>query len=121
MQVNLGRLDLLMAEPERYDGRFDPSTQQSHCGGVAQHVHADGFLTQRRTGGGRDLNVFGEPVFDGVTAERRSRPGDEKRLRWLTSTLGEPNTQERNIPDVIGVIRNFRPFPMQLTCAPVLR
>ena len=36
---------------------------------VTQHVHADGFLSQRRTGAGCYLNVFGEPMFDGVAAQ----------------------------------------------------
>ena len=35
---------------------------------VTQHMHADRFLSQRRTGAGGYLNVFGEPMFEGVTA-----------------------------------------------------
>jgi hypothetical protein len=51
------------------DCRATAGTQQSHCGGVTQHMHADGFLTQGRTDADRDLGVFGKPVFDGVAAE----------------------------------------------------
>src|SRR3981081_1169552 len=44
------------------------STRHSQEGDiVTQHMHADGFLSQRRTGAGGYLNVFGEPMFDGVT------------------------------------------------------
>jgi hypothetical protein len=65
----VGGFDLLMAEPKCYHRSFNSCPQQSHRGAVTQHMHADGFLSQRRTGAGDDLNVFGEPMFDGVTAE----------------------------------------------------
>jgi hypothetical protein len=55
-------------------------------------MHGDGFLAQGPTIAGRDLDVFGKPVFNGVTAERRARLGYEKRFRWLTSALGEPSS-----------------------------
>src|SRR6266571_1957198 len=83
-----------MAEPKCYHRRLNSRPQQSHSRAMTQYMHADGFLSQRWTAAGGYLNVFSEPMFDGVTAERRPRLGDEKWLRRFTSALGEPNTQE---------------------------
>src|SRR5258708_39597064 len=83
-----------MAEPKCYHRGLYSRPQQSHRGAMTQHMHADGFLSQRRTGAGGYLNVFGEPMCNGVPAEGRPRTGDEEWLRRLSSALAKPNTQE---------------------------
>ena len=86
-----------------------------------KHMHGHRFLRQRRTGVAGHLDVFGEPVLESVAAERFPvRVGNSGVLR-LTGALGQPDAQDGDLPDVSGVIRCFRPFPMQLTCAPAPR
>ncbi len=41
VEVDLGGVDLLVAEPERDDGGVDAGVQQPHGGGVAQRVRRD--------------------------------------------------------------------------------
>ena len=41
LQVDLGRIDAFMTEPERDDGGIDASVQQLHGRGVAQQVWCD--------------------------------------------------------------------------------
>ena len=48
VEVDLGGLDLLVAEPERDDGGVDAGVQERHRGGVPQHVRRDRLVVQRR-------------------------------------------------------------------------
>ena len=94
VQVDLGRLDLFMTEPERYDRGVDPGAQQSHGGGMAQNVHSHRFLRQRRTGVGGFLDVFGKSVFKCVAAEGASGLRGEQRGCGLSGALGKPGAQD---------------------------
>jgi len=94
VEVDLGCLDALVAEPERDDGGVDAGVQEAHRGGVAQHVRGELFLVQGRAGADRGCVVFGQSAFDGVAAEAGAAAGWKQRVVRESGALGQPRTQD---------------------------
>lgn len=78
VQVDLGRLRALVAEPERNDSGVDTRGQEPHRGGVAQRVRGDVLAHQRRAGDARGPDVLAETHGHGVAAHPASRPRGEQ-------------------------------------------
>jgi len=72
MQIKLGGLDILVSKPERDHRCVYSGPQQTHRCGMPEHVHGHRFLGEGGTGIGSQLHVFGEPVFESITAECRA-------------------------------------------------
>ncbi len=115
MEVDLGGFDLLMPEPEGDHGAVDVGLQETHRGGVAQHVGCDVLGNDRwaSLGGGR--GVLGESLLERVAAEPPSLTGWEQWVGGTAAAFGEPRSQDRC--GDLGQRRDpvFRPFPTQLT------
>ena len=77
MEVDRGGVDAFMSEPQRDDRGVDSRFEQSHRGGVAQHVGGDVLGRQRRAFRCRGAVVACESVLDGVAAEVSAGAGRE--------------------------------------------
>ena len=69
MDVDVGRVDVFVSEPQRDDGGVDPGVQQSHGGGVAQRVRGD----VHRVGGADCARIRDPAVSAGATAAAGGR------------------------------------------------
>ena len=64
MEIDLGRLDGFVTEPERDDGATDTFVQKLHRRGVAQTVGAHMLALEGRTALGRQSDVFLDDALD---------------------------------------------------------
>ena len=69
VEVDLGGLDRLVTQPERYHGAIVAGLEQRHSGGVAQDVRRDGLAADRRAAAARVVRILGDEALDGITAE----------------------------------------------------
>jgi hypothetical protein len=77
-----------VAEPQCDDGDVDAGAQQSHGGGVAQHVRSDVFAGQGGTRCCRGGGVHGDALGEGVQGERVTTAGWEQWIRIGARCLG---------------------------------
>ena len=84
-------------------------------------MRGDSLLVQGRAALGGDVDVFGESVLERVAGEAVAAGGGERGLVGLAGAFGEPDSRTAVVVGVSGVIRFFRPFPVQRTCGPVAR
>jgi hypothetical protein len=122
MQVDLGRLDVLVTEPEGDDRGIDAGVQELHGGRVSEDVGGNLLGPQRRAGLGRQGHVRGRCSTASRLSARPRRVGK-------SASAGRPArsrsaSQIRNVATMLaikGVIRSFRPLPWQLTFGPLPR
>ena len=81
MDVDAGRIDVLVSEPQGDDRGIDPGVQQPHSRSVAKRVRSDGFLPKSRTGLRGCGRVCCKAPREGVSAERLTRPRGKHRQR----------------------------------------
>ena len=126
MEIDLGRLDGFVTEPERDDGATDTFVQKLHRRGVAQTVGAHMLALEGRTALGRQSGVFLDDALDRVTAETTVavaheqwpiggvgplvKPSAEYRHRvrpeWCRAILAPLARRDRNdaAPSVLGML-----------------
>ena len=75
MDLDLGGLGVLVAEPERYDGGLDSGVEKCHRAGVAERVQGDGLDGDRLVTGGGSRNMFGYEVWGGWVLTVTAREG----------------------------------------------
>ena len=93
MQVDLGRVDALVAEPEGDHGGVDAGVEESHGGGVAEDVQRHLLVVQARCVPGGVAEVFGEPTLERVAAESSALPGREERLGCAAAAFAGPGAE----------------------------
>ena len=96
MDVDVGRVDLFVSEPQRDDRGVDAGVQQSHGSGVAQRVRGDVLLSERGTGGRGGGHVRREPLCERVSAERTAGSRWKDRGVRCAGTLDEPRPQDHD-------------------------
>ena len=96
MQVDVGRLDRLVTEPQRDDGAIDAVSKELHGSSVAKDMRTDALALQRRTLRGRDGRVLGEQLLQRITAEGTASLRGEDGIVGLATSLAEPRFNERN-------------------------
>ena len=90
MEIDLGRLDGFVSEPERNDGASDAILQKHHRRRVAQAMRGDMLAFERRTALGRQSGVFPDDALDRITTETaisvapRTPRGDGNRAASVT-------------------------------------
>jgi hypothetical protein len=91
LQVDLRRLDRLVAEPQRNDRAVDARMEQVHRGGVPQAVYGHTLLRQRRARSGRRLAVLVQHVLHAVNGEAAAfGTGEEEVLRPYAARATTP-------------------------------
>ena len=85
MEIDLGRLDGFVPEPERNDGATDAIVQKLHRRCVAQAVRGDMSSLERRTALGRQYGVLPDNALDRVTAETAISVAHEQ---WPVGRVG---------------------------------
>ena len=93
MNVDVGRVDVFVSEPQGDDGGVDSGVQQPHGGGVAKRVRGDGLFAEGWTGVRGRGHMCREALRYGVAAERLARPRGKDRRVWYAGALGEPRPQ----------------------------
>lgn len=96
MDIDVGRVDAFVSEPQRDDGGVDPGVQQSHGGGMAQRVRGDVLLLKRGTGGRGGGYVCREPLGERVSTERTAGPRGKDWGVGCAGTLDQPRPQSRD-------------------------
>ena len=69
MEIDLGRLNALVAEPQCDHGSINARLQEPHRCGVPQHVRRDPLGAQGRARARGSASVLGQQTLDRVTAE----------------------------------------------------
>jgi hypothetical protein len=96
VQVDLGRLDRLVSEPERDDATIDASLQELHSRRVTQRVWRDSLVRERRAVRFRRGAVFGHQPFDGVWADgAAARTGEDWRV-GREREFSKPSVENRD-------------------------
>ena len=85
MEIDLGRLDGFVTEPEGDDGATDTFAQKLHRRGVPQTVGGHILPVERRTELRRQCDVLADDAFDRVTAETAVSIADEQ---WPVGRVG---------------------------------
>ena len=93
MQVNLGRLDRFVTEPQCGHGAVDAVLQQFHRHRVSEHMRCHAFLPQRRAGGPRHGQTLGHHLGQPVVAERAAAVVREDRPAGFGGQLVQPRPQ----------------------------
>ena len=118
VEVDLGGLDLFVAEPESDHGGVDAGVEEAHRGGVAQDVWGDVLVVQGRAGVAAAVACGGESARDRVAGERVRRgwwgTADRRAGRRVRRASARRAVA---VGLVSGVIRSLRPLPWHATCA----
>lgn len=67
MQVGVGGLSALVAQPESNNRNIDTYREQIHCCGVPKSMHGDVFVSQAGAVGGSCCDMFMESMFESVS------------------------------------------------------
>ncbi len=94
MEIDLGRLDGLVPQPQGDDCAVDAGVQEVHRGGVSQRVRRDFLVGQAWAIAGCGAGVLGDQKRDRVVAERPAAAGWEQWLVTLAGAFGEPFAQD---------------------------
>lgn len=94
MQLDLGRLHVLVTEPQRDDRRLDAGLEELHGGAVTKGVGGDALGAPGRAAVPGDGNVAVDQVADGVGTERSASPGGEHRIVFGTTALSQPGLED---------------------------
>ena len=78
MQINLGRLDALVTEPQRDHRCIDPCLQEPHRRRVSQNMGSHPLAVQRRTFARGDAGVFGQEALDRIAAQASAVQASDK-------------------------------------------
>ena len=93
VEVDLGRLDAFMSEPERDRRDIDAGLEQVHRAGMAKNVWSELFRLQRRASLLRGEAVTGDETSDSVAAERLVRWPGEHDGGGLVGDFSQPLAQ----------------------------
>src|SRR5215471_18904014 len=92
VQVDLRRLNSLVAEPERDDRCVDAAFQQLHGAGVAEDVRGDGLSSERWLPARRRCRVVAKEAPEGVRAETATVPTRKEQAPGRPTALSEPGS-----------------------------
>ena len=107
MQVDVGRLDRLMAEPDCSHGAVDPVLQQLHGSGVQQDVGSDALALRGGAGLPGNGHMLGHQAGESVVAESAAPLVREDRRVRLAAPFVQPGSQGR-----CGVLTQRRAAPL---------
>jgi hypothetical protein len=117
VQVDVGRGELFMAEPEGDHGDVIACEHEAHRRGVPQRVHGDPLCADGRADCLRQCDVVGEPMLDGVSAEAPSRTRGKEWVVRRSSPLVEEGLEDLDRARDERVRRSFLPLPKVCTLA----
>lgn len=93
IEVDLGSLDVLMAEPEGDGGSIDALSKQVNGDGVPQTVDRDAFLSERGTGVGRGAPVLAEQVLDTMNSQSPAARIGKQKMVFASLRLAQPGLE----------------------------
>jgi len=93
VEVDLRRLDALMAEPKRNDGSINAGLEQVHGRGMAQYVRGDVLAREARTGPRGGLGMLVHESLDGITTEPGAALAGEDRIFRRAAEEREPGAE----------------------------
>src|ERR1700730_13350040 len=93
IEVDLGSLEVLMAEPERDGGSIDALTKQVDGYGVPQTVDRDAFLPERGTGVGCGAAVLAEQVLDTMNSQSPAARIGKQKMVFAPLRFAQPGFQ----------------------------
>ena len=93
MEIDLGRLDGFVTEPEGDDGATDTFAQKFHRRSVPQTVRGHILPVERRTEFGRQCDVLPDDALYRITAETAISVADEQRPVDGVGPLVEPSAE----------------------------
>ena len=110
MQVDLGGLDRLVAEPERDDAAVDAALEQLHGGRVPQGVRRDPFGAEGRTAWLRGSDVLGHEPLDGIVTQASAARAGEYRSVGVWWAFAQPGVEDLRDLGTQGRAAELAPF-----------
>ena len=95
VEIDLGGLDGLVAQPNGDHGSVDAGLQQLHGGAVAENMGSHVFPRDRGAGLCCRGSIFPDEVLDGIGAETSAADAGEQELRSGFALVLEPSRQRR--------------------------